>query len=971
MKNKTVIIIAMVAAILSVLFTSCKSDEKTHTAAFGYFEYQGFDSIFATIDETQAYQNPILSGFYPDPSICLKDSDYYLVTSSFSYYPGIPIFHSTDLVNWVQIGNVLNRPSQLKLDKLRLSGGIYAPTIRYNAYNDTFYIITTCTDGIGNFIVKTKDPKQNNWSEPIVLPNVKGIDPSLFFDDDGKAYIVNNDAPQGDPEWEGHRAIWIHELDPVTDQTVGESKLIVDGGVDKSTKPVWIEAPHLYKMDGIYYLMCAEGGTSVNHSEVIFKADNPWGPFIPWENNPILTQRDLPADRPNPVTSAGHADLIQTPEGDWYAVFLACRPYEDNFYNTGRETFLLPVTWTDGYPVILPKGETIPYLVNKQNLKPNANSFKGNFSWRDDFEQQTLDNRWLFIRTPSEKAWWNIQNGEISITSTEHTIYEIDHPAFIGARQQHLNFEAQTQVAFNPTKEGDIAGLVAYQNQSHNFVFGKTIDEQGNPCIVLDRSQVTVARIATLAIPADKVKAKITLKIIGNKDKYSFYVSFDAGANWISVAENIEAKNLSTEVAGGFSGVILGMYTYTNLAPARANLTPWEKGAFETQQYRNLFAEAGYSETEIEKKINDIFYQVFEGPDKVYFEAGDSMAYISDLKNHDVRTEGMSYGMMIAVQFDRKDIFDRLWRWSVKYMQHTDGPLKGYFAWSLKTDGTRNAQGPASDGELYYVTSLIFASNRWGNDTGIDYLKEAQYILDCAFAKDNTGNIVNFMDTTYKLITFVPDGAGSTWTDPSYHIPAFYEIWARWANDGRADFWLQCADNAREYLHQSVHPLTALNPDQNNYDGSVMERETRFGKYRNDAFRFDSWRVPMNIALDYSWSCADKEWQQKYGNTLQNFLYLQGLTTFVDQFGMDGAAPAWILPAGGYSKLRHSIGLVATSAALSLACTHSKSYEFIDHFWNSNNAPYSDGYFDAYYDGLLQLFAFMHLSGNYRIIFPK
>jgi len=400
-----------------------------------------------------------------------------------------------------------------------------------------------------------------------------------------------------------------------------------------------------------------------------------------------------------------------------------------------------------------------------------------------------------------------------------------------------------------------------------------------------------------------------------------------------------------------------------------AELTPWTQGAFETGKYRNLFAEVGYPEEVVKSKLDSIFNAVFFGDDRVYFEVDDSTAYISDLKNHDVRTEGMSYGMMIAVQFDRKDIFDKLWRWGVKYMQHKDGPSKGYFAWSCKIDGTRNSQGPASDGELYYITSLLFASNLWGNDGDINYLKEAQYILDCAFAKDGTGEIRNFIDTAHKLITFVPDGAGSGWTDPSYHIPAFYEVWARWAEDGRSDFWQACADSARLYLHKSVDPTTGLNPDQNNYDGSIMERTFPNGmSFRNDVFRFDSWRVPMNIALDYSWSCADAEWQTEYGHKIQDFLYSQGLETFVDQFKMDGTTPEWILPAGGKTKLRHSIGLVATSTAISLACKHPKSYEFIDHFWNSKNVPYDDGYFDAYYDGLLQLFAFMHLSGNYKII---
>lgn len=394
---------------------------------------------------------------------------------------------------------------------------------------------------------------------------------------------------------------------------------------------------------------------------------------------------------------------------------------------------------------------------------------------------------------------------------------------------------------------------------------------------------------------------------------------------------------------------------------------PWDKGAFETQKYRNLFAEAGYKQKDIDKKLNEVFESLFYGPQKVYFEVGDSMAYISDIKNHDVRTEGMSYGLMIAVQFDKKDIFDRLWRWGKKYMQHQSGDLKGYFAWSCKTDGTRNAAGPASDGELYYVTSLIFASNRWGNKGEINYLAEAQNILNCSMEKKDMQRSAPFINLEHKLITFTPDRWGGRFTDPSYHLPAFYEVWARWANDGRSDFWMECAAASREYLHKCINPETGLNPDYSNYDGSLMKGNRIIG----DAFRFDSWRVPMNIALDYSWSCADKEWQNNYGNLIQNFLYKQGLKTFVDQFNVDGTLPEKILPAGGYTKLRHSLGLVATSAAASIQSTNDNRKEFIDELWNAKHEPYEDGYFDAYYDGLLRLFAFMHLSGNYKIIFPK
>ena len=394
---------------------------------------------------------------------------------------------------------------------------------------------------------------------------------------------------------------------------------------------------------------------------------------------------------------------------------------------------------------------------------------------------------------------------------------------------------------------------------------------------------------------------------------------------------------------------------------------PYTKGAFATRRYRNLFAELGYKQKDIDKKLKSVFESVFYGPDKVYFEVGDSMAYISDIKNHDVRTEGMSYGLMIAVQFDRKDIFDRLWRWGKKYMQHQEGPLKGYFAWSCKTDGTRNAQGPASDGELYYVTSLIFASNRWGNSTGINYLAEAQNILDCSMQKIGMERVAPLINLEHQLITFTPDPFGGRFTDPSYHVPAFYEVWARWAEDGRSEFWRACARKSREYLHKSIHPVTGLNPDYNNYDGTLLGSKRVIG----DAFRFDSWRVPMNIALDYSWACADRKWQQEYGNKIQNFFYSQGIDSFVDQYNVDGTTVTELLGAGGYKKLRHSLGLVATTAAVSLVCTHDKSREFVDRLWNVKHVPYDDGYLDAYYDGLLRLFAFMHLSGNYRIIFPQ
>ncbi len=404
-------------------------------------------------------------------------------------------------------------------------------------------------------------------------------------------------------------------------------------------------------------------------------------------------------------------------------------------------------------------------------------------------------------------------------------------------------------------------------------------------------------------------------------------------------------------------------------------------------QPRNVFVELGYDKAAVDAKLNEVFNDVFYGPNKVYFEVGDSMGYVSDIKNHDVRTEGMSYGLMVAVQLDKKDIFDRIWRWSRKYMQHQSGDREGYFAWSCKTDGTRNAEGAASDGELYFITALIFASNRWGNDTGINYKAEAQRILNCTMPREyepkggpGFGNFgprgpqkMFLINPDNHLITFTPDGFGNRFTDPSYHIPAFYEVWAKWADDGRAELWNDCAVKAREYLHKATHPVTGLNPDMSDYDGQIMKMPggRRMG---TENFRYDSWRVPMNITLDYEWSGADAEWQQQYGERIQNFFYSQGINDFVDQYRIDGTLPSEeeILPAGGSGKkLRHSIGLVATTAAASVLCKHEKRKEFVDALWNAKHVPFEDGYFDAYYDGLLRLFAFMHLSGNYKEIEPK
>jgi len=389
------------------------------------------------------------------------------------------------------------------------------------------------------------------------------------------------------------------------------------------------------------------------------------------------------------------------------------------------------------------------------------------------------------------------------------------------------------------------------------------------------------------------------------------------------------------------------------------------KGAFYTNNYPNTFKLAGYSEADINAKVAKAYHDLFEGPNKIYFEVGDSMAYVSDIKNHDARTEGLSYGMMVAVQLNKKDVFDRIWRWSKKYLQHQSGPREGYFAWSINPKTMKqNSPGTASDGELYFITDLLFASNRWGNNTGIDYYKEARYILDNMWKKDGSGGIYNIINTEHKQISFTPERNNYRWTDPSYHLPAFFEVWALYSKDGHEQFYKDCADTSRAFLHRACNPVTGLNYDYTEFSGAP-----RTSRWIPDAFRYDSWRVPMNISMDYYWFGKDKKWQQDYAKRIQAFFRSKGIDTFEDQFNPDGPRPDSILQAGGFKKLRHSIGLAATVASTEMI--RKDNYDFVHALWNAKLEPYSDGYFDPYYDGLLYLFSLMHLSGKYQLITPS
>lgn len=546
-----------VTQLLGIVLASFLSVNVTQAASANFysFTYEGKDNVFAKKPAQGQFQNPILAGFYPDPSITRAGDDYYLVTSSFSYSPGVPIFHSKDLVNWKSLGHVLVTPKQLPLYKQQTSRGIYAPTIRY--HNGTFYLITTLVDVRGNFIVTTKNPA-GPWSDPILLPEVGGIDPDIFFDDDGRVYIAHNDAPIGTPLYEGHRAIWLWEFDLKNKKIIKEShRIIVNGGTDLAKKPVWIEAPHIYKINGWYYLLCAEGGTGYDHTEVVFRTKNLSKPFVPYTGNPILTQRDLDINRPNPITTAGHADIIQTKEGDWWAVFLATRAYDKTAYNTGRETFLLPVSWKNEWPIILEQGKEIPYQLNAQKISAttkNSESMTGNFIWQDNFSGKNLQHHWVSLRT-ADSPFYQLQKNSIQLQALNVGLDELEQPAFLGRRQQHTRFSASTELDIPAEKTS--AGIVALQSETAHYYFGATTIN-GKTRLFIEQANRSAPKIIHTLSPAD-ISKRLKLEIEGNAGQISFYYRNKNG-NRKSVLENADAKILSTEVAGGFVGTLLGIH---------------------------------------------------------------------------------------------------------------------------------------------------------------------------------------------------------------------------------------------------------------------------------------------------------------------------------------------------------------------------------------------------------------------------
>ncbi|MCM8710041.1 glycoside hydrolase family 43 protein [Clostridium sp. SYSU_GA19001] len=530
--------------------------------------------------EKQTFSNPILPGFYPDPSICRVNEDYYMVTSSFAYFPGVPIFHSKDLVNWEQIGHVLDRQSQLDLDGAGISGGIFAPTIRY--YKRTFYLITTNITNGGNFIVTSENPA-GPWSEPYWLKNAPGIDPSLFFDEDGRVYYTGT-RPAEDAKYFGDHEIWCQELDLKTMTLIGERHGLWRGALKNAHCP---EGPHLYKINGYYYLLIAEGGTEHYHAVTIARSKNVFGPYEGNPGNPILTHRHL--GKKHPISNPGHGDLVETQNGEWWMVALASRPYGGYFKNLGRETFLIPVEWEDGWPIVSPGTGKVESSYKVPDL-PVFSVKKAEI--RDDFDKEILSYIWNGIRTPREEFYSLTERpGFLRLKLRPQTLVDtlkmpsfdfqyvekenfiIDCPSFIGRRQQHMNFIACVKMEFNPQKDYETAGLVLIQNNNFQYRFEYSIVDGQKVIRLIKCISKTDINFALKTFNSENIERKLAqaafdseviyLKVSADGQDYNFYYG-DSLENMKLLIGNVDGRILSPDMAGGFVGTYIGMFASSN-----------------------------------------------------------------------------------------------------------------------------------------------------------------------------------------------------------------------------------------------------------------------------------------------------------------------------------------------------------------------------------------------------------------------
>ena len=496
-------------------------------------------------------KNPIISGFSPDPSICRVDDDYYLVTSTFAYFPGVPIYHSKDLINWKQIGNVLDRKEQLPLEGSEHSGGIFAPTIRY--HDGTFYMITTNVARGGNFIVTATDPA-GPWSDPYYIPGPGGIDPSLFFDDDGKCYCHGTRDRREGAKYYGDNEIWLQELDLETMTLVGEIYAIWHGALKDV---VWPEAPHIYKKDGRYYLIIAEAGTAHDHAVTVAVSDDITKPFVGHKGNPILTHRHLGWNYP--IVNVGHGDLVETQNGEWYMVLLASRPYGGYYRNLGRETFLVPVVWENGWPLVNPGKGIVEDTIEFPNLPETPVE---PLPETEDFDIDKLPHHFIYLRNPvTENYSLDAREGYLRIKLAKEKITEKVSPSYVGIRQTGMSYECETLMEFTPAS-GEEAGLVLMQNPDFHYRFVKATNGDSEE-VQLIRCKEGKEEILSKATVDKNDNNSIRLKITADKQDISFEYSYD-GENYTMLQSDVDGRMLSTDVAGGFVGNTMGLYCSSN-----------------------------------------------------------------------------------------------------------------------------------------------------------------------------------------------------------------------------------------------------------------------------------------------------------------------------------------------------------------------------------------------------------------------
>jgi alpha-N-arabinofuranosidase len=491
------------------------------------------------------YQNPIIRGFNPDPSICRVNDDFYLVTSSFEYFPGLPIYHSKDLVNWEQLGHCLTRDSQLPLHKAFASGGLFAPSLRY--HDGTFYVICTNVSGGGNFFCTATNPA-GTWSDPVWV-DIESIDPDIFWDEDGKTYFVT----------QGGEGIRVTEIDIKTGKTLSPEQLVW-GGIGHR----FPEAPHIYKKDGYYYLLLGEGGTEYAHSATIGRSKYLYGPYESCPLNPILTHCNR-IGQDNLIQGTGHADFIQAGDGSWWIVFLGFRVTQRYAYYhiLGRETFLAPVDWPKGgWPQINGNG-TVSLNMDVPTLPLHPFEKR---PLRTDFDERQLGFEWQYLRNPARENYsLTDRKGYLRITASPYTLNETEAVSFVARRQTEYDFSAETLLEFNTSADNEEAGITLLQNNTHHYEL--LIKKTGEQHVV--QLRISVGSLFYIAAEKTIASNKVKLKIDGSPFQYSFSYS-ESNSNQYHELGKMDTRYLSTEVAGGFTGVMIGLYVSSNGKPSTA-----------------------------------------------------------------------------------------------------------------------------------------------------------------------------------------------------------------------------------------------------------------------------------------------------------------------------------------------------------------------------------------------------------------